>query len=74
MNVEQLFELQQQVDNKIAENMPEDWEGFGDWKSLHNRNFAYRVEVMELANEIGFFKEWKHSHTIKKDKTSKHII
>lgn len=69
MNIEQLFETQQEVDNVIAAKMPADWEGFGSWESVEHRKFAFRVEVMELANEIGFFKDWKHSHTIKKDET-----
>lgn len=66
MNIEQLFKTQENVDNEIAKNMPAEWEGFGDYRSLMHRKFAFRVEVMELANEIGFFKDWKHSHTIDK--------
>lgn len=69
MNIKRLFEVQETVDNAIAAKMPADWEGFGSWQSLDHRKFAFRVEVMELANEIGFFKDWKHSHTINKEET-----
>ena len=32
------------------------------WEELENLTFAFHVELMELANEVGFFKHWKQSH------------
>lgn len=67
MNTEKLFEVQEKVDAAIAKNMPKEWEGFGSYESVEHRKFALRVEIMELANEIGFFKDWKHSHKVDKE-------
>lgn len=36
-----------------------------DFKTtLNDRKIAFRIELSELANEIGFFKYWKTSHEI----------
>lgn len=69
MNTEKLFEVQEKVDAAIAANMPKEWEGFGSFESVEHRKFALRTEIFELANEIGFFKDWKHSHKIDKEAT-----
>lgn len=63
MNIEQAFETQLKTDEAVAAKLTNSLE---DWKSLQDRKFAFKVEVMELANEIGFFKYWKHSHKIEK--------
>ena len=67
MNTEKLFEVQEKVDAAIAANMHKEWEGFGSFESVEHRKFALRTEIFELANEIGFFKDWKHSHKIDKE-------
>lgn len=65
MLLEKLYETQRKVDEKIAEKLPEG--RLDEWDNLANRAYAFKVEVSELANEIGFFKEWKHSHVVNKD-------
>ena len=73
MNLEKMYEMQEIVDNKIAEKMPEDWGGFAGYESVMHRTFAFHIELAELANEIGFFKDWKHSHTVDMEKVSKEL-
>lgn len=63
MNIEKAFETQLKTDEAVAAKLTT---SLDDWKPLQDRKFAFRVEVMELANEIGFFKYWKHSHKAKK--------
>ena len=65
MIITELFKVQATTDGAVASKLDNSLE---DWKSLQDRNFAFRVEVMELANEIGFFKYWKHSHSSSKER------
>ena len=62
MKLDKLYDMQKKVDEKIGEKLPEG--RLQDWENLANRAYAFKVEVSELANEIGFFKEWKHSHKV----------
>ena len=73
MNLEKMINMQQVVDVKIAEKMPADWGGFTGYESVMHRTFAFHIELAELANEIGFFKDWKHSHTIDMIKARKEL-
>lgn len=65
--------MQELVDQKIAAKMPESWGGFNGYESVMHRTFAFHIELAELANEIGFFKDWKHSHEVKMDKVKKEL-
>lgn len=67
MNIESLYGTQAKVDDKIAEKLEGGKDFLSSYENIQHRQFAFKVEVMELANEIGFFKDWKHSHTIKVD-------
>lgn len=73
MNLNKMIDMQTIVDEKIAENMPEDWGGFAGYESVMHRTFAFHIELAELANEIGFFKDWKHSHEVDMEKVSKEL-
>lgn len=64
MNIQTIFETQRKVDEKIAEKLEGGTDFLDTYESIEHRQFAFKVEVMELANEIGFFKDWKHSHVI----------
>lgn len=64
MNIQPIFETQRKVDEKIAEKYEGGTAYLDTYESIDHRQFAFKVEVMELANEIGFFKDWKHSHVI----------
>ncbi len=67
MNLEKWYEKQREVDGLIAEKQG-GIEVLSDYRSVAHRTFAFQCELMELANEIGFFKDWKHSHEIDLDK------
>lgn len=69
MNLEFLYKKQQEVDNKIAEKGVK----LDHYLNLEHRIFAFQCELMELANEIGFFKDWKHSHEINHDAAIKEL-
>jgi dimeric dUTPase (all-alpha-NTP-PPase superfamily) len=56
MNLQKLFELQRQLDERIMEQHPElKGQKNLDWKIL-----ALQVEIGELANEWRGFKKWSH--------------
>jgi len=60
--IKDLLEIQRKVDGIIAEKINMN---FGE--TLEMRKIAFKVELGELANEIGSFKYWKESHVIDKD-------
>jgi dimeric dUTPase (all-alpha-NTP-PPase superfamily) len=68
MNLEELYTLQEKLDKEIAKNLGMENE-FNNVEVIDNRIFALKVEVGELANEVGFFKYWKQSHAMDRDKT-----
>ena len=63
VNFKKLFEAQAKLDKAIFEKAGIDYE-----KQKHEiavkQTLALLVELSELANEIGVFKYWKHSHKI----------
>jgi dimeric dUTPase (all-alpha-NTP-PPase superfamily) len=44
-------------------------EEFSSTQMMDKRVFAFKVEFAEFSNETGWFKYWKHSHVISKEKT-----
>lgn len=70
MNLEFLYNKQKEVDNKIAEKGV----NLDHYLNLEHRIFAFQCELMELANEIGFFKYWKHSHEVNHDTAIKELV
>ncbi|WCR32916.1 dUTPase [Bacillus phage BC-5] len=67
-----LLNKQKEVDSYIAEKVNDKYIKEGknkDFKdTIGKRKVAFKVELCELANEIGFFKYWKESHVINKDR------
>lgn len=61
--MEHLFKVQKDVDQVIAGKI----EGDFDY-TLNMRRVAFKVELSELSNEIGFFKYWKQSHEVFPDR------
>lgn len=66
MNLNPLFEVQKNVDMVIAKNINIE---IHKEENVFDRAIAFKVEIGELANEIGFFKYWKQSHEMDKAKT-----
>lgn len=55
--IKELIELQREVDQLIQEKISLSFEN-----TLDKRKIAFKVELSEFANEVGFFKYWKKSH------------
>lgn len=68
MNIEPLFELQYELDGVIAKNLKLE-HVFNAVEYVDKRIFALKTEIAEFANEVGWFKYWKQSHVIDRDKT-----
>lgn len=62
MNITQLFESQQFLDNKVTERVKATGYDTNSYYCFDHRVFAFHCELMEFANEIGFFKFWKLGH------------
>lgn len=69
MNIEELYQLQYKLDQTVAANLNMSEEEFNSAECVENRIMATKVEVAELANEVGFFKYWKQSHVMKREAT-----
>ncbi|MCV3734472.1 dUTP diphosphatase [Ureaplasma miroungigenitalium] len=63
-NIQELYELQEKLDNTIAQN--KDFDPQTDYKT--QRILALLVEIGELANEIQMFKYWKTNKQINREK------
>lgn len=61
--MEDMLKVQKKVDGDISRKIEM---SFKD--TLHLRNIAFKVELSELANEVGFFKYWKVSHNMVKER------
>lgn len=66
LNLENLYAAQQKLDDYVSENLDLD---IDLPENVEKRVFALKVEVAELANEVGFFKYWKTSHVMNREKT-----
>lgn len=62
MNITPLFESQQFLDNKVTERVKSTGYETNSYYAFDHKVFAFHCELMELANEIGFFKFWKQGH------------
>jgi dimeric dUTPase (all-alpha-NTP-PPase superfamily) len=66
MNLNPLYEVQKNVDMVIANNLRIE---IHKEENVMKRIIAFKVEVGEFGNEIGFFKYWKQSHVMDRVKT-----
>lgn len=64
MDLTNIYAAQKALDSLIFKNLPEGYDP-ESYYGVEDRNFAFQVEVMEFANELEFFKYWKHN----RDKT-----
>lgn len=67
MSIEELCKLQKDLDDAITKNLGMEDE-FNSVEVVDKRVFALKVELGELANEVGFFKYWKQSHVMDREK------
>lgn len=66
MELENLFEMQKDLDESVSERTGMNLDSY---ESVESRVYAFHTEVHELANELGFFKYWKQSHIMDRDRT-----
>ena len=68
MNLENLYKLQETLDIAIAKNLNME-DTFNSVETVDKRVFALKVELSEFANEVGWFKYWKQSHVMNREKS-----
>jgi dimeric dUTPase (all-alpha-NTP-PPase superfamily) len=68
MNLEELYQLQIELDRVIVENLGLQ-DNFNSFDYVDKRVFALKVELGEFSNEVGWFKYWKRSHVMDREKT-----
>jgi dimeric dUTPase (all-alpha-NTP-PPase superfamily) len=73
MDLSELYRLQHELDATIAKNVKEGYNVHSHYAVDHIR-YAFHTEMAELANEVGFFKFWKNSHTIDRGKTLEELV
>lgn len=63
-----LYEKQLELDTIISERLKTVDPAFDMYSvvNIDKKIFAFKVELAELSNEVGFFKYWKHSHVMDK--------
>ncbi|ANT41117.1 nucleoside triphosphate pyrophosphohydrolase [Bacillus phage Aurora] len=61
--MEDMLKVQKKVDDDISHKIETSFK-----ETLHLRKIAFKVELSELANEVGFFKYWKTSHKQNKER------
>lgn len=64
MNLEKLYELQAGFDATVKENVKATGYDTDSVYCYDHRLFAFHCELMELANEIRFFKFWKQDKKV----------
>lgn len=68
MKLAELFKMQIELDIVIVKNLNIE-EEFNSVEYVDKRVFAFKVELSEFSNEVGWFKYWKQSHRIDMVKT-----
>jgi dimeric dUTPase (all-alpha-NTP-PPase superfamily) len=69
MNLQLIYDKQVYLEQFVRAKTTMTEEEFSSVEMVDKRVFAFKVEFAEFANETAWFKYWKHSHVIKKDKT-----
>lgn len=71
INIQALAEKQKQLDAFVEKRVQAVQEDFkmDSIDTMSKIVFAFHVELAELANEIGFFKYWKLSHSMNRSRT-----
>lgn len=63
-----LYAKQEELEQFVRENVGMTEEEFSTVEMVDYRIFAFKVELGEFANETGWFKYWKQSHKLNKEK------
>jgi dimeric dUTPase (all-alpha-NTP-PPase superfamily) len=68
MNLKIYFDKQRKLEQFVQQNIGMDAEEFVSVPMMDKRVFAFKVEFGEFCNEVGFFKYWKQSHVLQREK------
>jgi dimeric dUTPase (all-alpha-NTP-PPase superfamily) len=68
MNLKLFYEKQETLEQFVRHNAKMTEEVFSSIPMVDKRVFAFKVEFGELANETAWFKYWKKSHKVDRDK------
>lgn len=68
MNLEMFYEKQEYLEKFVRDNIGMSEEEFSSVEMVDKRVFAFKVELGEFSNEVGWFKYWKQSHVVHYDK------
>lgn len=76
MNLNVFYSPQQKLDRVIEDVLKTEKEDFSldDTLVMEKRRYAFHIELGELANEVGFFKYWKRSHEMNREKTLEEFV
>jgi dimeric dUTPase (all-alpha-NTP-PPase superfamily) len=77
MNLTKVYEMQRELDQAIEKVLVKEKKGhfsLSDELVVENRKYAFQVELMEFANEVGFFKYWKRSHKMNIEKALEEFV
>lgn len=67
MDLKELFQMQHELDSVIVTNLGME-EEFNSVECVDKRVFALKVEIGEFSNVVGWFKYWKQSHVMDREK------
>jgi dimeric dUTPase (all-alpha-NTP-PPase superfamily) len=77
VNLNTVYEMQRELDQAIEKVLVKEHKGdfsLSDELIVENRKYAFHVELMEFANEVGFFKYWKRSHEMNDEKALEEFV
>jgi len=73
LDLEELYDLQYKLDEKVKEKVDPSYEVNSHYAMAHVI-YAFHTEVHELANEVPFFKFWKHNHLTDKSRAIEELV
>jgi dimeric dUTPase (all-alpha-NTP-PPase superfamily) len=68
MNLELFYSKQEELEQFVRKNLGMSEEEFSSVQMVDKRIFAFKVELAEFSNETAWFKYWKQSHVMDRDK------
>lgn len=77
MKLKPFYAMQKELDQDIEKVLVKESNGefsLSDELVVEKRKYAFRVELMEFSNEVGFFKYWKRSHEMNEEKALEEFI
>jgi dimeric dUTPase (all-alpha-NTP-PPase superfamily) len=73
MKLVKLYAMQDKLDHFVSVNLGIK-EVFHDVEFVDKRVFALKVEIGEFSNEVGWFKYWKQSHVMDREKALEELV